>query len=183
MFTIMFVALSDDKKSKFIQIYETYGEYIYKVACKISGDADKAQDIAQTSFEKVMGNIDAIRLEHPAEVKSYLYTITHNTAMDFLKKEKKHVTMEPSEVYYSIDEPTRVEDIICQAETRDEIHRAVDLLSEEERILLVMKYGQGRSSEEMGNAMGLSSAAARKKLERAKKKVGVLLGAKERKGG
>jgi len=59
---------------------------VYKFAYRYLGNADDARDVAQESFIKAWSHLE--RFDRTRNFKTWLLTITKNTALDFLKKKK-----------------------------------------------------------------------------------------------
>lgn len=60
---------------------------VYAFAKRLTKDADAAEDIAQEAFVKAWNKIRSFRPN--ANFRTWLFTITRNTALDYLRKKKE----------------------------------------------------------------------------------------------
>jgi RNA polymerase sigma-70 factor (ECF subfamily) len=70
---------------------EEYSDRIYRFVLKSMGDRDKARDVVQDCYEKLWINVEQI--DYP-KAKSWLFSTSHNTMIDILRKEKKMVSVD-----------------------------------------------------------------------------------------
>src|SRR3989338_1059328 len=78
--------LADNKDSLEILV-KRYLKPVYRFAYKYADDVSGAEDIAQEVFIKAWRNLK--RFDQSKNFKTWLFTITKNTALDFLKKKEK----------------------------------------------------------------------------------------------
>jgi RNA polymerase sigma-70 factor (ECF subfamily) len=79
-----YISETPDQKVILRDLMETYGNDVWNYAFSISRNMDLADDISQDTFLKVYRNLTTFRGE--ASVKTWLLTITRNTAYDYLRK-------------------------------------------------------------------------------------------------
>ncbi|MFD0670370.1 RNA polymerase sigma factor [Cohnella sp. GCM10027633] len=72
---------TDDHKQLLDELMTAYGKDVWNYAFSITRKWDLADDITQEVFIKVFRNMNAFRRD--ASVKTWLLTITRNTAIDF----------------------------------------------------------------------------------------------------
>lgn len=65
----------------------------------------------------------------------------------------------------------RPDDEYIREEVRRTVHKALCALSEDDREVLVMRYLEERSHDEMAQRLGITGAAVRKRLERARNRL------------
>ncbi len=73
------------------EIAERYGDTVYTMAFRLTGDRDEARDLAQDVFVRVYRNLDRYR---PGTFEGWLYRITKNLFLDRLRR-RARVRMEP----------------------------------------------------------------------------------------
>ncbi|TML33236.1 MAG: sigma-70 family RNA polymerase sigma factor [Actinobacteria bacterium] len=88
-------------------------------------------------------------LEHGRHLRAWALTIARNVATDFHRRE--HVTSADVPDLESVDEPLPYE----------ELRRLTAELPQKERAAVFLRYGYDLSYEDIGNALGSSSEAAR----------------------
>lgn len=78
---LKFMVETDDHKALLNELMTAYGKEVWNYAFSITRKWDMADDITQEVFIKVFRNMHAFRWD--ASVKTWLLTITRNTAIDF----------------------------------------------------------------------------------------------------
>ena len=71
----------------FARLVRTYENKIYSLALRMCGSADDAGDIAQEAFLAAWRGLPAFRGE--AGFATWLYRLTSNAAIDYLRRQKK----------------------------------------------------------------------------------------------
>ena len=108
---------------------------------------DAADDAFQETFLRALRAYPS--LEHGRHLKAWVLTIARNVAVDFYRQER--VTSSEVPDLESVDEPLAYEDL----------RRLTAQLPEKERAAVFLRYGYDLSYEDIGNALGSSSEAAR----------------------
>lgn len=67
-------------------VYETHKNSVYNLALNYLGSKEDAEEITQDVFIKVFTKLDTFR--HEAQLKTWIYRITINLCLDFLKAKK-----------------------------------------------------------------------------------------------
>ncbi len=140
-----------------------YTEYHVKVLRYISSrinNRDDAEDLASTVFLKVLNSYDSTRVG----VSSWIYTITQNTVRDYLRKcktQKTHTGYDENlEIIPFTDENVNGDSIIREEEI-GQLADALELLSERERDIIIMRYYKELSPKEIAEAMNISYSNVR----------------------
>lgn len=154
----------------FSEIYETHVEAIYYLALRWLGDASRAEDATHDVFLKAFKHLDDFRKE--SEIRTWLYRIALNHCKNLRStwhQRNVALTQDGEMIEGAADDfssPLKV------AEARDLgrcIQKALDALSEDYRILLLLIADEEMSYEEIGILTGQSSDAVRGKLYRARR--------------
>ncbi|TDK25960.1 sigma-70 family RNA polymerase sigma factor [Luteimonas aestuarii] len=142
------------------------------VALAITRDVASSEDIAQEAFLSAWHNLP--RLKNHASFLPWLRQITRNLAHDHLRGlRNRPVGGEAAElaIEHAADPSA------CPMQTALDAERdamAADLISElptESREVLLLFYREGQSSQQVARLLGLSDAAVRKRLSRARQSV------------
>ena len=139
------------------------------VALAITRDVPASEDIAQEAFLSAWQHLK--RLQSPASFLPWLRQITRNLARDHLRASRhRPLNGDTAEIAIALaadPSPTPVQRII--EDERE--HAAAELISalpEESRETLLLYYREGQSSQQVAALLGLSDAAVRKRLSRAR---------------
>ncbi len=142
------------------------------VALAITRDVPASEDIAQEAFLSAWHHLP--RLKNPSSFLPWLRQITRNLAHDHLRGGRNRpLGGEAAElaIQYAADPEGCPMQQALDAE-RDAV--AADLISElpeESREALLLYYREGQSSKQVAMLLGLSDAAVRKRLSRARQSV------------
>lgn len=143
-----------------------YEGLIYRVALRyLRIDAD-ADDATQDTFLKAFRGLYGFRQD--AQFKTWLFRILHNVCMTRLAQRKRMESIELAELELpSLAENSIASDDYQQLIDNDAIQQVMDLLSEQERQILILKLIADLSLQEAADTLGLSLSAAKMRFYRA----------------
>ncbi|MFL6585699.1 MAG: RNA polymerase sigma factor [Luteimonas sp.] len=140
------------------------------IALAITRDVQASQDIAQEAYLKAWQQLG--RLQNTTSFLPWLRQITRNLARDYLRARRERIVAgEAAEI--AIAQAADPEGCPMQRIVDDETGRvAADLISDlpdESREVLLLYYREGGNSKQVAALLGLSDAAVRKRLSRARR--------------
>ena len=153
-------------------VFAEYYQPIYGYVLRMIGDAEDAADLTVTSFEKALKAWP----KRPADlrVRPWLYRIATNTCLDELRR-RRLIRWLPLAVFgesaphpVASDDP---EDSAVRGENRREVRAALAKLPDKYRTALLLREGEGLSCEQIGETLGISRAAAKVLLFRARERL------------
>src|SRR5690606_6043091 len=142
------------------------------VALAITRDVHTSEDIAQEAFLSAWHHLP--RLKNPSSFLPWLRQITRNLAHDHLRGRRNRM-LDGEVADLAIQHAAEPDG--CPLEQALDAERdavAADLISElpaESREALLLYYREGQSSKQVAMLLGLSDAAVRKRLSRARQSV------------
>ncbi len=160
----------DSGSMQYIEVlYDRYSQKVYRKCLSFVKQPTIAQDITHDIFIKVYMNLGSYRSQ--SRFSTWLYSITYNYCIDFLRKGKKQklVSMEnQSKAMESLedDEPEELPYIEI-----DRLTKIMDQISSEEKMILLMKYKDGMSIKDIKEVFEISESATKMRIKRAKEKV------------
>jgi RNA polymerase sigma-70 factor, ECF subfamily len=150
-------AISGDLES-FGQLAGRYYSAVKAIAYTVLYDHQLAEDAAQETFARAL--VRLANLKDTGKFGPWLAAICRNVAKDMLAvKTERIVRQEQTTATNSIDEYNRL------------IHCAIDKLPAGEKELVLLRYYDGLSYEQIGSVLRLSKAAINGRLTRAKRKM------------
>ncbi len=154
-------------KAHFLAAYDRYADPIYRFCyMKISNTA-LAEDLTQETFMRLWQRMrEGVVVEN---TQALLYTIARNLVIDRYRKKKEQsldALMEAGTDFVG----ERSGDILVFAETR-EVLAAVEQLDESSREVLLMRFVEGHSPQEIAALIGTSANVVSVRINRAIKKV------------
>jgi RNA polymerase sigma-70 factor (ECF subfamily) len=160
------------------RLVSTYGERAYRLASRITGSGEDAQEVVQDAFWTVIRKIDMFRGE--SAFGSWLYRIVANAAYQKIRgRQSRRHEISLDEALPMFDErggyaepvadwSQAASDPAVQAELRTMLSAAIDELPATYRAVLVLRDIEGRSTEEIARALGLSIAVVKTRAHRAR---------------
>ena len=124
-------------------------------------DNDVADDIFQDTFIKVVKTIDEGRYSDNGKFLSWVLRIVHNKVIDYFRAQKQAPSVSESSSGYDILGTMRfaertVEDKIIADQIDTDIKSLVDLLPDEQREVVLLRYFSGLSFKEIAEQTGVS---------------------------
>lgn len=151
----------------FRALFEKHKDMVYSVALRYSGDTAAAQDIAQDTFLKLFSTIGSFRGE--SNFEAWLYRMVVNRCFDQKRKTRRLTSLPEGivEALYKTD--VSVLDEVLRAEMSTHVRAVVDTLSPDQRMVIVLRYTQGLSYEEIAAILACSAGTVASRLSRAHK--------------
>ena len=159
-------------------LVETYGERVYRLALRITGSNEDAEEAAQDALWTAARKIHTFKGE--SAFGSWLYRITANAAYQKLRARKaKTHEVALDDVLPPLDhdgvhfEPVddwsgRVDEQALQAELRTVLERAIEELPDEYRTALVLHDVEGVSNPDIAETLGISLPAVKSRVHRSR---------------
>ncbi|MBQ8974185.1 MAG: sigma-70 family RNA polymerase sigma factor [Oscillospiraceae bacterium] len=148
---------------------------VYNLALKMTGNEQDAFDMSQEAFLKAYINLS--RFKGDSRFSVWLYRLTYNVCVDFIRKRKRENTVPlerddgdgQTEAVQVADTRDQPEASIEKLETRREIIRQVQLLPDIYREVIIMRCVEDMSYAQMADALGISEGTVKSRLSRARK--------------
>jgi RNA polymerase sigma-70 factor, ECF subfamily len=161
--------------SQFGKLYSEHSRAIYYLALRFLSDPHKAEDATHDVFLKAYRKMDQFRGE--SSWRTWLYRITINHCRNLQQAwHDRHMFSNADDAIWE-NAPARTDSPLRVLETKElgqRIQRALDGLSDEYRLLLLLVADERMSYDEVATLTEQSSDAVRGKLHRARKAFGVL---------
>jgi RNA polymerase sigma-70 factor, ECF subfamily len=151
----------------FRALFESHGDRVYSIAYRYSGNATAAMDIAQETFLKLLSCIQQFRGESSFE--SWLYRLVVNNCLDYHRRQRRFLPL-ATEVLDAFRAPREnaLSDLLRE-ERQERVQQVVAQLPEEQRIVVVLRYTEGLSYEEIADLLGCRRGTVASRLNRAHK--------------
>lgn len=151
----------------FRELFETHKDKVYSIALRYAGNPAVAMDIAQETFLKLMSRIHQFRGE--SSFDSWLYRLVVNCCMDHRRRHRRlQPLLDEFLDVFRAPQPTALEGLEKE-EMQAEVQRVVSRLGPEQRIVVVLRYTEGLSYEEIAEILGCSRGTVASRLNRAHK--------------
>ena len=154
---------SDGSESGFSEIVRRHLDLVYSTALRrVGGDESMARDISQSVFSDLARK--ARLLTGRASLSGWLYTSTHYAAAKAVRGEQRRRAREQEAI--ALHELNTGEANSDWDHTRLILDRAMHELGEKEREALVLRFFERQDLNTVGQALGVSAEAARKRVDR-----------------
>lgn len=171
METIIKKAKAGDKLALNKLVNQWYAR-IYNFALKYMGDEDLASEVTQRTFIKVYQKIG--QLKNVESFKSWLYQIALNYCREEQRKIKNKWTVslysqKDDEEFSNFNEKdssrrSNPEETLYQNELSDLLQKALSEISEEQRLVVIMKEYEGLKFKEIAKTLNISENTAKSRL-------------------
>lgn len=155
-------------KSAFAAIIQTYKNPLYATILRMTYDTQLAQDLVQEAFIKIYEQL--AHYKATGSFKSWLYRVAINHCVDELRKKQYQYKNEPIEDGQLV-ERNHPEVVYLKRERERQLERLLSQLPEQERMILLLRYNNECSYEEISALLHISVSDVRNKLHRSKKKM------------
>jgi RNA polymerase sigma-70 factor, ECF subfamily len=150
--------------TNFHELYRTYAQDVYRFAYWLCGNAQDAEDITSETFVRALTMADEIRVE---TVKGYLLTIAKNLAFKRSKQAGRITFLDPDLRTASYGPEKEAEVNLSLQSTM----QFIQTLPAIDRAALLMYAQDDLAYEEIAHALGMSLAATKVKIHRARIKL------------
>ncbi|MDA7540245.1 sigma-70 family RNA polymerase sigma factor, partial [Akkermansiaceae bacterium] len=117
-------------------------------------DVERARDVVQETFIRLyQQDIEKVK----GGLKAWLFTVCRNRALDVIRKERRITGLEEEQIARLPSERRTPSERADLEERIGQVHEALNRLSENQREIILLKFEQGLSYEEMSQVTGLSS--------------------------
>jgi len=167
------LALRRRDPGAFDELYRTYGERIWQLLVRLSGSAEKAEDLFQETWLSAARHAHALR-EDTAPL-AWLCTIARNKFKNSLRA--RAFEIKKRESFAWVQPPATRPDDAADARLRSErVASAFFRLPEAHREVLLLCALEGLDSAHVARVLGTTEEAVRKRLSRARAELNRLLG-------
>ena len=150
----------------FEQLVIAYRDQVFRLALRMCGNEADADEVAQEAFLSAWKALPNFRGD--SRFSTWLYQLTSHAAIDLLRREKRQIAAEDiTEVSVSDPAPSPQQQAE-RSETRQAVRDAMGQLSPEYRQIVVLRFLQELSYEEIGAVLKLPPGTVKSRLNRAK---------------
>lgn len=137
----LFLKIKDDKELGFQELYTKYNKLVYAIAFSIVRNKEDSLDVTQSIFAKIY-KLEKDKLPNKKEA-SWLYTVTKNEAITYLRKKKNNVLIE--DLYELEDDNNEINKLI----DRISYNNLIKKLNNKEKEILSLKILSNLSFKEI----------------------------------
>ena len=160
-------------KDAFRVLVERHSRSIYRLVYRMTGNPHDAEELVQDTFLRAYKALE--RFELRSNFATWLHRIAVNRTLDFLSSRKMKGALQVSEEPEFEEQQTvqlrtsapGPERLLLSAELQSKISQAMALLTPVERVAFTMRHMEGRSMQEICQALNIRTNAAKNSVFRA----------------
>ena len=159
----------------FSTLVKKYQRSVHALAWRKIGDFHIAEDITQDTFLKAYQRLST--LKEPQRFASWLYVITANQCKAWLRKRNLRTQLLEDTSSAQLEKATYSSYVIAENERttadaqREVVKKLLAKLQESDRTVITLYYLGGMTYEEISEFLGVSEAAIRNRLHRARQRL------------
>ena len=157
----------------FQRLYETVFPILFRVAYRIVGSEEAAEDLCQETFFRLYEK--KMVFPNPEEAKYWLIRVVKNAALNYAKRKMRERKAYQKAFREDIRNEETGENLLLKKESRDEILKALEQLPENLRIVLILKEYAELNYKEIGRTLGISEGNVKVRVFRARARLADLL--------
>lgn len=162
----LIAACQRGERDAFRSLFETFKSKVYSVALRFSGDEATAMDIAQDTFVKLFSSIRDFRGD--AAFETWVYRLVVNSCLDHKRKFRRLIPLDDA-LMATLRTSKDVLSEMLRSEMESRVRAAVDKLSPDLRIVIVLRYTEGLSYDQIADVLGCRQGTIASRLNRAHK--------------
>ena len=156
------------ERDAFEALVRKYQDAVYGLAFHLTGDFTDAQDIAQQVF--VTAYLKLPQLKDPGKFVRWINKITVNECVSLLRRRQRISQLQERAEYLGRPVPTPHQE--CEERELDAaVRRAMESLSEKNRLAMTLYYIDGLSQREVASFLEISTSAVENRISRARKQL------------
>ncbi len=146
--------------SAFEAIYYRYRDWVVRLAYRFTGDRDDALDVLQDTFAYLLRKFPRFRLT--AKMTTFLYPVVRNLSISRQRKRRRYVF--DDEILHEAAAPAKE-----RCASREELAAALGALPEKQREVLLMRFVDEMSLQEIAEALRIPLGTVKSRLHNALK--------------
>jgi RNA polymerase sigma-70 factor, ECF subfamily len=157
------------------ELVAQFGDRAYRLALRITGNAEDAEEAVQDALLSVVRKIDTFR--GASALRSWIYRIVANAAYQKIRGRREVcITVPLDDISLLVDDGSasavdwsaRVDDPALQDELRRVLEAALSALPPDYRGTVVLRDVEGLSNREIGEQLGITVANVKTRVHRAR---------------
>ncbi|MDG1728356.1 MAG: RNA polymerase sigma factor [Algibacter sp.] len=155
----------------FETLYDRYAGLVYNKCFGFAKDGDEAKDLTQDVFLKLFVKLASFKGK--SKFSTWLYAFTYNHCVNYVTRNTAKKFEKQSVDYKDIENLSEEEedDNSFLSMKVDKLKLALELISPEEKMILLLKYQDFLTIKEIGSALDIGESAVKMRIKRAKDKL------------
>jgi len=155
----------------FSRLVQAYQRPVYNLTYRMLGSVEEAEDAAQETFLRAYSRLG--QYDPTLKFSTWVFSIANHHCIDRLRKRRvTYISIDDNPVLENLVEDTpQPEHLALDGEQNAEMQALIGLLENDYRTPLVLRYWEDMSYEEIAATMGVTVAAVKSRLFRARQQL------------
>ena len=146
------------------EVVEQHGPQVYRLAYRLTGDHHDAEDLTHDVFVRVFRSLDSYS---PGTFEGWLHRITTNLFLDMVRRRQRiRFDALPEDTERLPGSAPSPEQVYADTHLDPQIQAALDALSPEFRVAVVLCDIEGLTYEEIAATLGIKLGTVRSRIHR-----------------
>lgn len=167
----------DGDQEAFAELVKQYEDKVYSLCYRMCSDREEARDLAQEAFVKAWRGLAQYKAD--AAFSTWLYRLTSNVCIDYLRKRKKHTLLflqREEEQTPDIPDPApSPEARFLEKQKQEAVRDAMGQLEEEFRIVLTLRAMEDHNYDEIARILNIKVGTVKSRISRGREKLRKIL--------
>ncbi|WP_299551114.1 RNA polymerase sigma factor [Seonamhaeicola sp.] len=151
-------------------LYDRYAMLVYNKCFGFAKDADEAKDLTQDVFLKLFVKLGSFKGK--SKFSTWLYAFTYNHCVNYVTRNTAKKFQKKAVDYKDIENLSEDEDDNSFLTMKvDKLKIALERISPDEKMILLLKYQDLLSIRDIENVLGIGESAVKMRIKRAKDKL------------
>lgn len=159
--------ITSGNHAAFKSLMEKYQLQVFRTVTGFVHTKEDAEEVTQDIFIRVYQSLSSF--QHDSEFSTWLYRITVNMCLNFLRRNRKNRLLQSLEAIFTLnsEEKTPLEELES-AERDRHIRMAIDSLPEKQRMAFILSRYEEMPQKKIAAVMNRTEGAVEQLLQRAK---------------
>ena len=145
-------------------VVREHADRVYRLAYRLTGNQHDAEDLTQETFVRVFRSLDSYR---PGTFEGWLHRITTNLFLDMVRRRQKiRFDALPEDTERLPGTAPSPEQVYADTHLDPQVQAALDALSPEFRVAVVLCDIEGLTYEEIAATLGIKLGTVRSRIHR-----------------
>lgn len=177
LFFLLLAVQTDEDRDFMEQLFVDFQRLMYAQALMITHSRAVAEDVVSDSLVALIKKINIIRPMQRNILRAYVVITVRNTALNVIRRQKTSDGVErivPIEDM-QVSTPQDGEYWLMRKERMEFVKNAIRSLPEKEKQVMMMKYFQDWSDDEIAASMGIKEGSVRSLTNRSRKHLRIMM--------
>lgn len=144
----------------FEKLYLRHRDWVFRMACRVTGNEHLAQDVLQEVFCYFLGKFPGFELR--CEIRTFFYPVIRNLSLTSLRKFRRLAGGEIGETHLKNLPAPKVD-----CEPSQDFTEIISALSSDHREILLLRFVDGMTLPEIAEIVGIPPGTAKSRLHHA----------------